>query len=209
MKTFDVRWGILSSSPPTACGIATFTTALGRALERGGENVDLVRIIQDDESATSPLTVVAHLRADDTTSMSEAAWALNRCDVALIQHEYGLYGGSDGDDVVKVMAALRVPAVTILHTVLSAPTDHQRFVLNQVIGLSSCVVVMSNAAQSTLRRLYDVGEVAVRVIPHGAALGLVPFTLSSRKRPILLTWGLIGPGKGIEWAIDAMSNPFS
>ena len=206
MTAYDVKWGILSSSPPTACGIATFTTALGKALVRRGEHVSLVRILEgSDAPATSPFTVASELLANEPDSIRRAAQALNQCDVALIQHEYGLYGGTDGDDVVAVMAQLDVPVVSILHTVLPSPTDHQRSVLNQVIGLSTCVIVMSDAAAATLQAGYVVSGASVRVIPHGAALGVVSAAPSVDESPILLTWGLIGPGKGIEWVIDAMA----
>lgn len=206
MKTYDVKWGILSSSPPTACGIATFTTALGKALVRQGEDVGLVRVLQGtDAPATSPFEVADELTAGDSDSIARASWALNRCHVALIQHEFGLYGGVDGDDVVKVMGQVKVPIITILHTVLPAPTDHQRSVLNAVIRLSTCVVVMSNAAGDTLRRRYAVSETPVHVIAHGASLGEVSVVPVPESSPILLTWGLIGPGKGIEWVIDAMT----
>jgi glycosyltransferase involved in cell wall biosynthesis len=198
---------MLSTSPPTACGIATFTTALGRALLVRGEDVSIVRVLQgDDNAATSPLTEVATLRADDASSMARASWALNRCDVARVQHEFGLYGGVDGDDVVQVLEALRVPVVTILHTVLSTPSTHQREVLNDVIRLSTCVIVMTGAADATLRRGYDVVDTLVRVIPHGASLGTVPLTPAPGERPVLLTWGLLGPGKGIELVIDALAH---
>jgi glycosyltransferase involved in cell wall biosynthesis len=207
MKTYDVKWGILSTSPPTACGIATFTTALGKSLVRRGEDVNLVRVLEGrDEAATSPFAVASELRAKDAGSRSRAARALNHCDVALIQHEFGLYGGADGDEVLAVMAELEVPVMTILHTVLPAPTDHQRLVLNEVIHLSTCVIVMTDAAESTLRRRYHVGDKLVKVIPHGAALGIVPISPTVDESPILLTWGLIGPGKGIEWVIDAMAS---
>lgn len=205
MTPHDVRWGILSSSPPTACGIATFTTALGKALVRRGDDIKLVRILDGaDDFATSPFAVVSELTAGDAASIDRSAWALNRCDIALIQHEYGLYGGLDGDDVVAVLRQLEVPIVSILHTVLSEPTSHQRTVLNHVIQSSTCVVVMTSAAEVTLRRHYRVGDVKVRVIPHGAALGAGGAASSFGLDPVLLTWGLIGPGKGIEWVIDAM-----
>ena len=207
MTTFNVKWGILSSSPPTACGIATFTTALGKALTRRGEDVTLVRILEGaDAPATSPFTVASELKAGDASSIARTAWSLNRSDVALIQHEFGLYGGEDGGDVVLVMGQLKVPVMTILHTVLPSPTEGQRCVLNQVIEHSTAVVVMTDAAEVTLRRRYMVGETPVHVIPHGAALGEVEVPPNPGVSPILLTWGLIGPGKGIEWVIDAMAQ---
>ena len=207
MSPHDVKWTVLSSSPPTACGIATFTTALGKALVRRGEDVTLVRILEGvDAPATSPFEVVGELRGGDAATIAHAAWALDRGDIALIQHEYGLYGGADGDEVLAVMSDVKVPIVTILHTVLASPRDHQRVVLNRVIKSSTCIVVMTDAAEATLRRRYDVGDTPVRVIPHGAALGLIPMEISPDESPILLTWGLIGPGKGIEWVIDAMTH---
>ena len=200
-----VSWGILSSVPPTACGIATFTTALGKALVRRGDDVKMVRILEgDDELESSPFEVLSELRAGDRGSIDRAARALNRGDVALIQHEFGLYGGVDGDDVVALLSKLTVPVVSILHTVLNEPTSNQRCVLERVISLSSCVVVMTAAAEATLRRRYRLAEVPVRVIPHGAAIGDIQMARSLDVPPSLLTWGLIGPGKGIEWAIDAM-----
>lgn len=206
MNTTHVTWGMVSSSPPTACGIATFTSALGQALQRRGEEVELVRVLQgDDFPSTSPFTVVAELRASDAPSVHRAALVLNNCDVALVQHEFGLYGGRDGDDVLSLMSRLDVPTVAVLHTVLSSPSTHQREVLNEVIRLSTFVIVMTDSALTTLRRHYHVGTAPVRVIPHGAALGLMPLSAEPGASPILLTWGLLGPGKGIEWMIDAMA----
>ncbi len=205
MSRNSVRWGLVSSSPPTACGIATFTSALGQALEIRGEKVNLVRVLQGDDSpASSPLSVVAELSPNDISSLQLSAQALNLCDVVLVQHEFGLYGGLDGDDVVELMRQVEVPRLTVLHTVLPAPTEHQREVMNDVIRLSTSLVVMTDAAKATLRRHYRIGGVPVRVIPHGAALGLTPISLDPATSPILLTWGLLGPGKGIEWMIDAM-----
>jgi glycosyltransferase involved in cell wall biosynthesis len=150
--------------------------------------------------------VASELKAGDASSIARTAWSLNRSDVALIQHEFGLYGGEDGGDVVLVMGQLKVPVMTILHTVLPSPTEGQRCVLNQVIEHSTAVVVMTDAAEVTLRRRYMVGETPVHVIPHGAALGEVEVPPNPGVSPILLTWGLIGPGKGIEWVIDAMAQ---
>jgi glycosyltransferase involved in cell wall biosynthesis len=205
VKARAVSYGFLSSSPPTPCGIATFTTALGSALARRGAAVHLVRVLDDREPfSSSQFAVTAELVATDPTSIEEAAEALNRCDVAFIQHEYGLYGGHDGSDVVRVLESLHVPSVAILHTVLPSPTRHQLEVLNDVIRHVDSVVVMTAAAESTLRQVNVVGATPVQVIPHGAAVA--PFTAraSATTRPVILTWGLIGPGKGIEWMIDAM-----
>ena len=206
MNDDHATWGIVSSSPPTACGIATFTSALGQALMSRSEEVNLIRVLQgDDAPPTSPLRVIAELLADDHASIHRAARALNRCDVVLVQHEFGLYGGIDGGDVVGLMRHVEVPVMTVLHTVLPSPSQHQREVMNEVIAHSTFAIVMTDAAERTLRRHYQVGDTPVRVIPHGAALGVLPMTFDPNANPILLTWGLLGPGKGIEWVIDAMA----
>jgi glycosyltransferase involved in cell wall biosynthesis len=205
MISRHISYGILSSSPPTTCGIATFTTALGSALVRRGGTVNLVRVLDaPDAASTSPLRVTCELIGTEPTSIGRSASALNRCDVAFIQHEYGLYGGDDGSDVLRVLDQLTVPSVAILHTVLPSPTRHQREVLDAVIRRADSVVVMTAAAEETLRRVNRVGDTPVEVIAHGAAVVAPSIRRFGRTQPVLLTWGLIGPGKGIEWMIDAM-----
>jgi glycosyltransferase involved in cell wall biosynthesis len=200
-----ISYGFLSSAPPTRCGLATFTSALGSTLTGLGADVSLVRVLDSSgPQSTSPLRSIGELLASDPTSIDRSISALNGCDVAVIQHEYGLYGGRDGDDVVKVIDGLYVPSVAILHTVLQRPTTHQVQVLNAVISGVDVAVVMTQGARATLERLHELGDTPVEVIPHGAALSTRPYAKRTGARPRILTWGLLGPGKGIEWVIDAM-----
>ena len=205
MRDRPVSYGFLSSAPPTRCGLATFTAALGSTLVDQGADVSLVRVLDAlPERSTSSFRSVGELIASDPTSIARAAEALNCCDVAIIQHEYGLYGGRDGDDVLKVIDGLFVPSIAILHTVLQRPTPHQVEVLNAVIAGVDVAVVMTQGAAATLSRIHELGNTPVEVIPHGAAIDLVARVRHPGARPKILTWGLIGPGKGIEWVIDAM-----
>jgi polysaccharide biosynthesis protein PslF len=200
-----VSYGFLSSAPPTRCGLATFTSALGSTLESLGADVSLVRVLDTrGERSTSTLRSIGELVASDPYSIERATTALNSCDVAVIQHEYGLYGGRDGDDVVTIIDGLFVPSVAILHTVLQRPTPHQVQVLNAVIAGVDVAVVMTHGAAATLERLHELGDTPVQVIPHGAASSTYARTKRDGARPRILTWGLLGPGKGIEWVIDAM-----
>ena len=98
-----------------------------------------------------------------------------------------------------------VPSIVVAHTVLCDPTPHQRAVLEDVAALADRVVVMTEAARERLCRGFDVDPAKVTTIPHGAAVPAGRARLSVAGRPTLLTWGLLGPGKGIEWAIDAMA----
>jgi glycosyltransferase involved in cell wall biosynthesis len=124
--------------------------------------------------------------------------------VVIIQHEFGLYGGPDGEDVVSVMERLTVPTITVMHTVLRHPSAHQREVADAVLALSDEVVVMTEAAQQILERGFAVDVTRVSLIPHGASVITDMHPRAKNSRPRLLTWGLIGPGKGIERVLDAL-----
>jgi len=194
--------GIVSTYPPTLCGLATFSAALAAGLETHGAVVRVVRI--DDGSPSVGDRVVSDLRNGSPASARDAVDLLNECDVVLLQHEYGVYGGADGADVVDLIAALRVPCVVIAHTVLSNPSPHQRHVLSCLADLADRVVVMSRAAAERMRVHFGVDPDRVVEIPHGA---LVPLPIAPPPgRPMFLTAGLVGPGKGIERVIDAMAG---
>ncbi len=201
-------FGMLTSFPPTACGIATFSAALSAGLVANGGTVDVVRcgVAPDMEDAM----VVATLDGGNPGDPGAAIDALNDTDVAIVQHEYGIYDGLDGDAVLSVMAGVLVPTIVVAHTVIGDPTANQRAVLEQVCDLADGVVVMTTTARTRLIDGFDVDASKVRVIPHGAATPLTAPLLAAERPPghtsRLLTWGLLGPGKGIEWAIDAVAG---
>jgi glycosyltransferase involved in cell wall biosynthesis len=180
---------------------------LGSTLVKQGSEVFVVRVLdQHEDRPTSGLPVIGELLADEPSSIDSASRALNSCDVAIVQHEYGLYGGRDGSDVVRVLHGLNIPAIAILHTVLTKPTSHQKEVLNSVIAAVDAVVVMTDAAAVTVRELHELGSTELRVIPHGAKVSIGHDEMTLGRRPRILTWGLLGPGKGVEWMIDAMAR---
>ncbi len=202
------RIGLLSTYPPALCGLATFAVALEQELVRGGDLVEVVAIDDGSDQAASRAGVHV-LTNGDPSSIAAACEVLSSCDVAIIQHEYGIYGGPDGEEVLDVLRGIEVPTVVILHTVPAEPTAHQRLVLERVCELASRVVVMTQAAGRRLLAGYDTDEATMRVIPHGATPPM-PLPLGHRdrvtdRRPTLLTWGLLGPGKGIEHVIRALS----
>ncbi|MGY6501173.1 MAG: glycosyltransferase [Acidimicrobiales bacterium] len=196
-----LTFGILSSFPPTPCGLATFSAALATGLVAGGNTVDVVRCGAAPELEDA--SVVAGL--DD--GPRAAAEALNATDVVIVQHEYGLYDGRDGESLLDLLAAVDVPIIVVAHTVLATPSENQRTVLRQVCRAADAVVVMTENARGRLVEGFDVDPTIVSVIAHGAATP--PPDAESvdqgRRSPLLLTWGLLGPGKGIEWAIDAVA----
>jgi glycosyltransferase involved in cell wall biosynthesis len=196
-------FGILSTYPPTPCGLATFSSALSDGLSANGVEVSVVRVA--DGSPSSCDRVIGELVNGSATSRAASCELLNQSDVAVIQHEFDVYGGVDGDEVVDIMAGLRVPSIVVAHAVPKDPTSHQRSVLEAIAVLADQVVVMSDAASQRLRDVFDVDRRKVVTIPHGATLP-TKLPLKRSGRPTLLTWGLLGPGKGVERVIDAMGS---
>jgi polysaccharide biosynthesis protein PslF len=198
--------GMLSTFPPRLCGLATFAHALSDALERAGHGVVRVAI---DDPRTPATGVDARLLNGQRDSVLHAAEVLSMCDVAIVQHEFGIFGGADGDEVLELLGALRVPSIVVLHSVPAQPTDHQRQVLEQVCAAASRVVVMAHAAGDRLLSSYQVDPSTVVMVPHGATLPdrvEVPPHPTLGTGPVrLLTWGLLGNGKGIEHVITAVA----
>lgn len=201
-------FGILSTFPPTSCGIATFSAALATGLIANGGNVDVVRTgsapVMEDPS------VVASLEDGSPSRVAGAINALNSTDIAIVQHEYGIYSGDDGAAVLDVMAGIVVPTMVVAHTVVSQPTANQRRVLEGVCDAADAIVLMTETAHGRLLDGFDVDPSKAVVIPHGAATPVPDSSIEVREGTAqgsrLLTWGLLGPGKGIEWAIDAVAD---
>ncbi|HEV7192529.1 MAG TPA: glycosyltransferase [Jatrophihabitantaceae bacterium] len=189
--------------------MATFAESLRTALVRpGSDEGPVIRLVEQREPR--PVDhVVAQWMAGDDASMGSALGHLNRCSVAILQHEYGVFGGPDGDEVLDLMDGLTIPCIVVLHTVLTAPTTHQREVLEAVVDKAAAVVVMTATARDRLVAGYAVDIAKLSIIAHGAP----PIAPSIRTaspvfrtgQPTILTWGLLGPGKGIEWGIEAMA----
>ena len=201
-----ISYGVLSTYPPTQCGLATFSSALVESLRTPDDVVTVVSVVDSPEK-TPPAEVGHQWVRGQANGAAAAATALNACGVAIIQHEYGIYGGRDGSDVLEVARRLWVPSIVVLHTVLVTPTARQRSILEELARRSVAVVTMTRTARRRLLEHYSVDPTIVRVIPHGALDNRRPANAAQpvAARPVILTWGLLGEGKGIEWAIEAMT----
>jgi glycosyltransferase involved in cell wall biosynthesis len=165
------------------------------------------------EDRVYPGRVVARLVQQDPDSYRETAAFANAypCDVINIQHEYGLFGGNDGEWIVDCIAQIRKPVVTSLHTVLPDPSAEHLRVARALCATSSGVVVLSETGRDILIDRYGVAPHKIRVVPHGVPD--VPFRESAGEkkrlglegRMTISTFGLINRGKGLEYAIEAMN----
>ncbi len=159
-----------------------------------------------------PPRVRFELLEKDLDSYRRAADFLNfnNADVLCVQHEFGIFGGPAGSHLLALLKEVRMPVVTTLHTVLREPSPAQRKVMDELVRRSDRVVVMAQKGAEMLREIYAVPEEKLDVIPHG--IPDIPFADSSiykaqfgvEGRMVLLTFGLLGPGKGIEHVIEAL-----
>ena len=203
-----MRTTILSTYPPRACGLATFAQDLRGGLLRAGLEVDVVASVREPGGEGRRAEVVAELRQDAREDYARVARGLE-ADVVSVQHEHGIFGGPEGRWVEDFIGAAPAPVVTTLHTVLPDPPEHYRAALLGVARASTRLVVMTETARALLRDVYGVSPSRVDVIPHGTpAFGEPEPGLRRRLglegRTVLLTFGLLGPSKGIEVALEAL-----
>lgn len=203
----DPSIGFVSTFPPTVCGIASYTESLIRAIpERSpGTVTGVVRLVGGpSEASASPMLM--HHRTGDRASLRDATDLLNTFGAVSIQHEFGIWGQRDGVEVLDFIARLSVPTAVTLHTVLDEPTQNQRSITEGLSRLAARIIVMSQTASTRLVRRYGVESDRISVIPHGVDPRLSGPSLATGDRPLILTWGLIGPGKGLESAIRALAE---
>ena len=162
-------FGFLSTYRPTGGGVASLTAALTTALQTGPPvgRVGIVRVVDQLEPCARP-EVVHHLLTSAPGGEAEAAAILNGFDAVIVQHDDGIYGGPDGDQLISVLARLTVPVIVVLHAVLAEPTLHQREVLEQVLTAADAVVTTTPTARDFLIQGYFVEPSRVVCIPHDA-----------------------------------------
>lgn len=197
---------LVGTYPPTECGIATHTANLRAAIEGAGIQCSVIRVLEPGGDAGPERAEVRALwRRGTSHGLTDALAAADAVDAIVLQHEFGIYPGVDGEEVVDFVARCTKPVVTVLHTVLAEPTTRQRRIIDQLALRSEVLVVQSEAARHRLLSTHRLNPADVVVIPHGASPNLREPDLAAPTRPLLLTWGLLGPGKGIEHGIEAVA----
>lgn len=213
MNQHKLNIAFLSTYPPRECGIATFTQDLFRELKKNtGLNAGIIAISDANYSYDSD--VLFDLKQHDRASYIDVAQRINSSDIDLlvVEHEYGIYGGECGEYLLDLIGALKKPIIATLHTVLPSPLEKQRAILSELCAKSKKVVTMAKSTRSILRAVYGADPNKIEMIPHG-----VPsFDLPSREtlkremgmedRTVITTFGLISPGKGLEYGIEAIGR---
>jgi glycosyltransferase involved in cell wall biosynthesis len=197
---------------PRRCGIATFTSDLSAAVAAVAPAIDCLVVAMNDAGHTHlyPENVRFEIEEGEVAGYRRAGQFLNAnsIDVVSLQHEYGIFGGVGGGHVVTLLRELRMPVVTTLHTILTAPSTQQCAALDEVIALSERLVVMSEHGRQTLRDVHGVPGDVIDVIPHGIPVATrhpdARERLGFADRRLVLTFGLLSPDKGIEFVIQAL-----
>jgi glycosyltransferase involved in cell wall biosynthesis len=196
--------GFVGTYPPTRCGIATFNASLRTAIAPARSGICA---LVDAEGPVSREEVVAQLVRGSRGSRRAAAAALNDFDVVIVQHEFGIYGGRNGREALAIVRAIGPPVILVAHTVLWSPTTGQRRLFERLAEASAAVVAPSSTAREYLLDRHDIPPGHVTVIPHGAPANASPPPVrDGSRRPVILTWGLLGRSKGIEFGIEALAH---
>jgi glycosyltransferase involved in cell wall biosynthesis len=205
---------VIGNYLPRQCGIATFTTDLVEGLSAEAPDINCWTVAMNDrpEGYHYPEKVRFEINQNKLSDYSTASQFINisQTDIVCVQHEYGLFGGPAGSHLLKLLADLRMPVVTTLHTVLKDPAPEYRHVMCKLSELSDKMVVMSRKASEFLKDIYAVPEDKIAFIPHG--IHDTPFIDPSfdkdkfgvEGKKVLLTFGLLSANKGIENVLRAL-----
>ena len=209
-----LRVAMIGNYAPHRCGIATYTADTCASFEMTYPSVtfDVYAMKPRTSDTIFAAPVRASITVGDSDSFAAAAGEINRsgADIVWLQHEFGLFGGIAGDCILSLVEAIAAPLVITLHTILAHPDDDQMRVMKALIARASQLIVMSQSGRRILKSVYDADDSQIAVIAHGApdrpfgrtAQFKAKFGFSGRK--LIMTFGLLSPGKGIETVIAAL-----
>lgn len=213
-KLSGTRLALVGGFLPRRCGIATFTTDIHASLRLAAPElaVDVYAMSPAIDAIAFNPSICSTITEGDAKSFVDAARRIETsgADVIWLQHEFGLFGGLAGDMIFELVDRVSAPLVVTLHTVLADPDADQMRVMKKLIGSASKLVVMSECSRLLLKTRYDVGDEQIAMIPHGVPDRPFGRTESFKNaaglagRDVLMTFGLLSPGKGIEAAIAAL-----
>jgi len=214
----ELRVLVLSTFPPSRCGIATFSRDLVSALEESANGLALevavAAIDREGLHLNRPDQIACTVNPDRRESYRSLSNFVNRSnfDVVCLQHEYGLFGGDWGDNLLEFLRHCEKPVVSICHTVMENPPPKAVAVLQEVARHSSALVVMACAAIDMLERYYHIRGQNIAVIPHGVPQFRFTHRASLKEqfgllgKQVIATFGLVSRGKGLEHMIKAMRH---
>ena len=206
----------ITSYPPRECGIATYTQDLKNAIEeKFGQSFSLKigALTTVEADLQYPDEVKYCIQTNEINHFVQLANIINtdkNIAVIFLQHEFGLFGGENGSNLLKLMAHLKKPIITTFHTVLPHPNVKLKKVVRKIVDYSNTVIVMTNSSSALLQSDYGIAKQKIDVVPHGTHLvnpeGIAKnnYNIHLADRIVLTTFGLLSEGKSIETAIEAL-----
>ncbi len=208
----------VTSYPPRECGIATYSHDLLRSIqEKFGPSFSLkvCALEAEGEEHNYPDEVKYILKSSDLSAYEDLAAELNFDDnlsLVVVQHEFGLFGGEYGQYLLGLICMLNKPVITTFHTILPRPDELRKKIVSTIAHHSVSIIVMTMNAAKVLESEYGLSPGKIAIIPHGTHV-VPPIDYIARPakkyfrgRTLLTTFGLLGPGKNIETALDALPD---
>ncbi len=211
-----MKIAFIATYPPEKCGIGTFTHNLRNAIEqvtRGNDTytTSIVAVSATPAEFNYPEEVKYIINKNNPKDYVEAADFLNEyADICFLQHEFGIFGGENGNYILSLLSRLKIPLVTTFHTVLNKPSKGQLSVMSAISKRASRVFVMSDMAVDFLEHIYKVERDKIVKIEHGVPVFHMPSRENLRRnlgfegKKVLLTFGLLSRNKGLEVVINAL-----
>lgn len=209
-----IRSIYISSYIPRRCGIANFTKDLTTAVNNLNPHslAEIIAVTDRDQEYEYPWEVKYRINQDRPEDYLNAAHYINQssADVVNLQHEFGLFGGVDGDYILPMIDIIEKPIVSNFHSVLPNPDQHKLYVMQRIIEKSTAIIAMTQNTKKILMETYGAPEDKIAVIYHGVpdfsfeATDKYKKRLKINRQHMLLMSGLLGPGKGIEYVIEAL-----
>lgn len=206
----------VSSYIPEKCGIATFTKDLTNAINLINPYAlaEIMVTSKTDDNLDYPWEVKFKIDRYDLNSYLQAAEYINNssADMVVIEHEFGLFGGPQGEYLIPLVEALKKPYVVTCHTVRENPDDEYGPTFKRLLAKSAAITVMMEQSAEKLINLYQIPQDKICVIPHGTPdLPYAPSSVGKRKkrlanRVILGNINLIAANKGLEYTIEAVAE---
>lgn len=203
----------ISSFVPRKCGIANYSRDLSLEIKNQQNHIAVVAMDNPLVPVSYSPPVISHIRQTKLVDYTEIAKKLNKMptDIIHLQHEFGLFGGIDGEYILTLAQNLTKPLITTFHTVLLTPTDHQKYILQELARLSRKVVVMEDIAKDRLENVYGLSREDIVVIPHGTPVinmkkDTAKKSLNVTDSFVLLASNLLSRRMGIEYAIKAVAK---
>jgi len=205
---------ILSTYHPRECGIASFSNDLRDNLMLWGQNVVILAMSDKKAHYEYPEEVIFEVVENNRDDYELTAQFVNTSDIDLVfvEHEYGIFGGNNGSHVLDFIDNLEKPYILNTHTVLPSPSFGQRQVLSKLGQKALAVICMTHRSKELLSKVYNIRQSKINIVPHGVPVFKEKPKENIKKaydisnRPLVTTFGFLGPGKGIELGIKAISH---